>query len=248
MNVVITVEGREAIPVRAIPFVTGWMVSPDVVAESFARTDKWVTSLNDLVSFSISPDGSISPMLPKEWDGIEADLELLSDILKAQETIPGSGYPEWRRHSIPLLPSHTFVWRDQFEQAFKRAYGPGGMLLLDERPGDRELNFSPRIPSDLIPAVFEGVCTTSREPLTGGGTPERFRGKSPKEVNDALLRESEAFVGKKKDFHAKIAKEFGVGIERIRSRLKDARKCRIESESHTGIPALATQIHRINRQ
>jgi hypothetical protein len=30
ISVVALIEGREAIPVRALPFVTGWSISPDV--------------------------------------------------------------------------------------------------------------------------------------------------------------------------------------------------------------------------
>jgi hypothetical protein len=31
MSVVVSINGREAIPVRAIPYVTGWDVSPDML-------------------------------------------------------------------------------------------------------------------------------------------------------------------------------------------------------------------------
>ena len=41
MNVVVLIDGREAIPVRAIPFVTGWWLSPDLLARSFAHPDSW---------------------------------------------------------------------------------------------------------------------------------------------------------------------------------------------------------------
>ena len=37
MKVIVEIEGRNAIPVRAIPFLTNWaMMSPDVVADALA--------------------------------------------------------------------------------------------------------------------------------------------------------------------------------------------------------------------
>jgi hypothetical protein len=38
MNVLVFINGREAVPVRAIPYVAGRGMSPDVVARSLAVT------------------------------------------------------------------------------------------------------------------------------------------------------------------------------------------------------------------
>lgn len=154
MNAVILIDNREAIPVRAIPFVTGWTMSPDLVASSLAMTDL-ITRLKGVSAFHWS-EGVATPLLPKEWDGIEADLEALSNKLKADEIIEREGYAKWRRDSIPLLPESCFVWREEFETAFRRAYSPERMSFLDEREGERELNFRPRVPPELAPVVMEG--------------------------------------------------------------------------------------------
>ena len=79
MGIVVIIDGREAIPVRAIPFVAGWMISPDVVAKSFAKTDHWITRLDGVAAYYLAAEGKYSPMLAKEWDVIEADLDILSD-------------------------------------------------------------------------------------------------------------------------------------------------------------------------
>ena len=40
LNVIITIEGREAVPVRAIPFLTNWEVlSPDELAQALMGED-----------------------------------------------------------------------------------------------------------------------------------------------------------------------------------------------------------------
>lgn len=154
MNVIVMIEGREAIPVRAIPFVAGWTMSPDAVAKSLARTTHF-DRLEGIKAYHLSVDG-VAPMLPKEWDGIKADLEILSAKLESTEIVDQENYPTWRRESILLLPPACFVWRDEFERAFRETYSEERHHLLEEREGDRELNFTPRIPQDLAAVVMEG--------------------------------------------------------------------------------------------
>lgn len=170
MGVEVVIDGRKAIPVRAIPFVAGWMISPDVVAMTFAKTDHWITRLDGVAAHYLSADGKYSPMLAKEWDGIEADLQILSDKLKANEEIEQENYPVWRQQSIRRLPASCFVWRDEFEEAFRHSYSSNCLLISDERPGDRELNFSPMIPPELREVVAEGftmsVPSSAEKPMT----------------------------------------------------------------------------------
>lgn len=161
MSLEVIIENRAALPVRTLPFITGWMLSPDVVAMAFANTDHWVTRLEGVTSYHLMPNGQYAPMLPKEWDIFEADLQILSDKLKLQESFDQEKYPEWRKQSIPLLPAGCFVWKDAFEQAFTKSYNKYNYILMDERPGDRELNFVPRIPSDLINIVMQGFVDYS---------------------------------------------------------------------------------------
>src|SRR3989338_5151051 len=155
MGVEVVIDGREAIPVRAIPFITGWKMAPDMVASALARTDL-AQRLEKVPAYHLLPDGSFAPMLPKEWDGIQADLQILSDKLKAKDQIDNESYPDWRRLSVPLLPPGVFVWKDEFEKSFAYVYSPKRMTIPDERPGDRELNFSPMIPPELREIIAEG--------------------------------------------------------------------------------------------
>lgn len=157
MGIEVVIGGREAIPVRAIPFITGGTISPDMVASALAKTDL-AQRLESVPAYHLLPDGSVASMLPKEWDGIKADLQILSDKLKAKDQIDNESYPEWRRQSIPLLPPGVFVWKDEFEKRFAKVYSQFHMMLLDERPGDRDLNFSPFIPSELRGVVVEGFA------------------------------------------------------------------------------------------
>jgi hypothetical protein len=156
MGILVVIDGREAIPIRAIPFVSGWTMSPDLVAKSFAKRDHWVTRLEGVAAYFLSVEGTYSLMHAKEWDGPVADLQILSDKLKSTEVMEQENYPVWRQQSILRLPASCFVWRDEFEEAFRHAYSPEHLILPDERPGDRELNFSPRIPEESALAVMQG--------------------------------------------------------------------------------------------
>jgi hypothetical protein len=173
MNCIVELDGREAIPVRAIPYITGWGLSPDVVASSFAQKDTGFERLGDLRAFHVSPDGSIGDMLPRDWDNIEDELEAFHLKLEAKNPDHRITRPEWFRRSIPLLPPCCFVWRDEFEEKYQsslqgRFFVSGGKAArLDEaedlRPGEREFNYNPRIPPEMIEAVFEGFPGQSRK-------------------------------------------------------------------------------------
>ena len=160
MHVTIFINGQEAIPIRAIPFVTGGKITADLVASIFAHTDQWELRRKGVSPYHLSRDGKYSPMLPKEWDDIEADLRVLAAKLKVAQEVQQDHYSVWRHESLGLLPPACFVWKDDFETAFRHAYSVWLYEMLDERPGDRELNFSPYIPHDLQEAVMEGFLHT----------------------------------------------------------------------------------------
>jgi len=80
MNVVVFVRNREAIPVRALPFVTGWTLSPDVVAKELAESQDSALPprLLKLRAYQEKEKGELIELLPKEWDAIGKRLEVLS--------------------------------------------------------------------------------------------------------------------------------------------------------------------------
>jgi hypothetical protein len=175
MNLTVILDGKEIIPVRAIPFVTGWLISPDLVAKTLANTDHWTTRLKALTSYHHMDGGKYAPMLPKEWDCIEAELETLAVKLKSVETAEQENYAKWRKESIPLLPANCFVWKDEFENAFAESYSSDKLILTNERHGDRKLNFLAYVPSDLLNSVMEGFTASENEPSENISDPEAMR-------------------------------------------------------------------------
>ncbi len=63
MNVVVVVGVCEAIPVRAISFVTGWWMSPDKVATVLAQTDQF-TKMRAISSYQLDQSGTPRKALP----------------------------------------------------------------------------------------------------------------------------------------------------------------------------------------
>ena len=73
MNVIVTIEDREAIPVRAIPLLTNWEVlNPDEVAQAIAGDDTFLFQFLDLRSYRIE-DGKIKPIGVIEFDVVDGD-------------------------------------------------------------------------------------------------------------------------------------------------------------------------------
>ena len=156
MNVVVLINGREAIPVRAIPYVTGRWMSPDVVAKSLAYTDS-MSRFEGIYAYQLLADGGYSQVLPGDWDVVDDLLQGLDSSLNAMSDDRKLTRPIWLTESTKQLPAGVFLWRDEFEQAFHRSYSPPRFSLLDERPGDLTLRFSPLIsPPEMRGVVMEG--------------------------------------------------------------------------------------------
>ena len=134
-----TIDGRECVPVRLLPFMTCWRpLSPDVVARLLSRRDEWHQW--SISSFNLSPNGQHDELQPRAWNTIDDDLTVLSRNLKAQEDFEFQKYPQWRHDSLALLPAAVFVWRDELVAEYARSFGlqkypsirPGAVEISEE--------------------------------------------------------------------------------------------------------------------
>lgn len=148
------INNREIIPVRYISYVTGWDVSPDVVAKILSHSETF-QRFGELYAYHMQT-GTPVKMLPKEWNVILADLDILAEALKEGETFEHEHYPQWRAQSIEKLPPSTFVWKDEFEQAYTYARDPERWSYIEEIDGIRALNLHPLLPHGMKEIVFEG--------------------------------------------------------------------------------------------
>lgn len=161
------IDGREAVPVRLIPFIAGWgEFAPDGVAKVLSSGRVGYGFEVELTAYHQLSDGTYKTMLPREWDAVATYLEVLKKKLKKEdkkEQIKMLNYEAWRKQSIEKLPSFAFVWLDDFKTAFNEvmsrttfaAYdGEMGEAVPTERPGDKELNLSAPMTFDEMETVF----------------------------------------------------------------------------------------------
>lgn len=173
----IEIDGRQAIPVRAIPYITGWNLQPGTLAAALAHSNDVVyRRLSTMTAYQLV-DGAPTAIFPKDWDAIELQLSALRAQLLTRfpnqeddENAWQLGRNAWRKESVSHLPAGVFVWRDEFEQCFDKDFSPHShSLLLEEdereRAGDRELSYTPMLSSEAsLITIWEGF---SRAPAFG---------------------------------------------------------------------------------
>ena len=128
MHVITKINGKDALPVRAIPLLTDWQgLSPDGLAKILAGdSDHW-PSFDGLTAHRLHTDGSIEAIPPRWWRSWVVDkLQAISHTIKANQTSHETGRQQWRCASLAQLPAGVFVWRDEFETAHTMEYGPEG--------------------------------------------------------------------------------------------------------------------------
>jgi len=157
-SLVVNVSGRDALPVRAIPYVSGWALSPDVVAQNFAKAAaESFEKLENTDTYHLV-DGKPIKLLPKEWDRHVAALNGLEAQLREQYASDERGYAAWVSQSVAKLPPYVFVWLDEFVADFERDHGRGRLTIMSERQGDRALNLSPFLDEEELNMVLEGFA------------------------------------------------------------------------------------------
>ena len=166
MNVILKIEGRDAIPVRAIPLLTNWEVLyPDELADALAGGEHGY-AFHDIFAYRIE-DSEVRPVVQTWWENFPCRaLKALSDRIKATEISHETGYQEWRKQSLNELPAGVFVWKDEFEPRYLRRYGRHGTTFMtaagdvmseDEQQRRVVLNFAPFIAEPEIRClILEG--------------------------------------------------------------------------------------------
>lgn len=168
MKVVLTIDGRKAIPVRALHFAAGRRrdgtsrLSPDEIARVAAHQDTWHKA--EAFGTYHLVDGVPRRVTPSQWGQVVIDLEALSARLDAEQPIDAVGYAQWKDDAIPLLPAGLFVWLDEFHTWYSRtrplvangthSNDDDGEIEACQESDD--LDIFPVIPSQLCPSVREG--------------------------------------------------------------------------------------------
>ena len=150
MQVTIEINGRQALPVRAIPLLTDWRgLSPDQLAQIQAGDSDFWPSFDGLTAYRLNPDGSTEPTPPRWWASwVVHKLNAISEAIKATQIGHETGRQQWRAQALAQLPAGVFVWRDEFEKAYVREYGPESLRARFNRktfdPSVHALDFNPQ--------------------------------------------------------------------------------------------------------
>lgn len=150
MNVVVLINGREAIPVRAIPLVTGGRLSPDTLVDALIPVNKFPDPMQ-LEALRVEEGAQLwSKFDYMQWEGIRDRLERLSKQLNPKKKSRHKTQADWTDGAINLLPDGVFLWREDLERCIQ---------AFDMRDCYEEravFDFSPHIHCDLRKSVLEG--------------------------------------------------------------------------------------------
>lgn len=105
MNVILKFEGRDAIPVRAIPFLTNWEVlSPDELADALAGGEHGY-AFHDIFAYRIE-DSEVRPVVQTWWPSGDSLSVFARDcrafVGQLQSALP-DGYEIADEHTAKLI-------------------------------------------------------------------------------------------------------------------------------------------------
>lgn len=151
MEVLQIIQGREAVPVRAIPFLTGWTgwktMTPIDIAKALAGTDDQ-GDFAGLTAYKLRADGSIKKTLQQEWLMVAKDLKgIRATTLKDAQTSHDAWHHAWSKQAIPILPAGVFVWRDEFTEQYASSYFD--LPRIDSETGGYSTKKQPELEFDI---------------------------------------------------------------------------------------------------
>jgi len=189
-SLLLLIGEREALPVRAIPYVTCWVLKPHDLASQLGRQTgapfDWLRNTN---AFHLV-GGKPRSVLPAEWHRVVGSFEALEARIRRETPYeqPGAdpeGNERWRESAVEQLPAGVFVWRDDFERDFfgdlRRRFAP------DCGTAGEKLTYSPMGIAGVRASIFEGFEPDDERGALSSSL-ARFRDK-PEPVSFSALTE-----------------------------------------------------------
>ncbi|KPV18543.1 hypothetical protein APR51_23090 [Variovorax paradoxus] len=141
MSLIVIVEGREAVPVRAIAFLTDWReLQPESLARQLSDDDE-VGLPGALVAHRLHSAGHVDAIPARWWIEKRREIQAISEDIRAVQAGHESGRQRWRREATHVLPAGVFVWKSELDDFVSRmiAYqqlGPAGVPSEHSRGED----------------------------------------------------------------------------------------------------------------
>jgi hypothetical protein len=167
MRLTASINSREALPVRAIPYVAGWeghTYSPDFVADSLAGNIGRPFRRLDVVAYRLVDDKPHAVAV-QDWQRIAAALNgLAADLHEKRPTLAPSddhaGYAEWMRSAVQMLPAGVFVWLDEFLKSREDDQKLRSKHRLDDLP---PIEYSPLLDDYTRASIMDGFVSISKD-------------------------------------------------------------------------------------
>lgn len=169
MNVILTIGNKEAIPVRALAYVSNWVADPDEIVHACATPPTKKVGSSSIRNRRALPAYLVSwsayrPMSSVEWEPFIVALGCLEKGLKADERTDNENWERCRKQAVLQLPDGAFVWLDEFQRWFSntRPLKEAATLSNDGEDDSFEnesdsLNLDPFIPPEFRDAIFSGL-------------------------------------------------------------------------------------------
>ncbi len=148
MQVTLDIDGRKALPLRAIPYVTSWRTSPDEIIDALAapKTASLGQNLdirnrhNDLFAYQMDAQGAFAKVPSSQWKPLTVTLEGLTKKLKADERggAVNENHAPWRIKAVLQLPDNVFVWLDEFQSWYRVLQNQSRPINLSAHSDDEE--------------------------------------------------------------------------------------------------------------
>lgn len=192
------IDGREALPVRAIPYVSGWDFSSDRIVKIFAGEHPFISlgeiTPHRLTSFDAS-NPIYAPTAPRDWEniGIKMARQIMAVFEKyeqrglpkevgnfgsedylppkdlTQETHCSARRDELREVTGQCLPASVFVWLEEFNRVY---------FSLGYKFPDHKLVLDPILEAEAVSWVMEGFSDYDL-PVEASNTPAPLRAVDP---------------------------------------------------------------------
>lgn len=177
-KIVVTIDGRLALPLRALPYMTAWAEAPDslvsaLVTEPTLRVggtiQQWAGRRVDILNkqalsaYRMMATGRWKAITASQWQSVAVELSCLTKQLQADER-PGAeseNHARWRIAATLLLPDDVFVWLDDFERWFSHTR-PLAVPSDDDLDLWRIEQAKLYTGEDLALVLHEGMCDFSR--------------------------------------------------------------------------------------
>ena len=116
MKVVITIDGRDALPVWTIPYVTAGIISADMLLQRLVEPEYAIPAFPS--AFNL--DDNKPSLIPPEW---WAETKLQIALLDEELGFTALERSDWRNRSIGIITQNNrncYIWLDEFKAWFDR--------------------------------------------------------------------------------------------------------------------------------